>query len=131
MSSIKSLLEHACNKHTPRDTVFLFGARTQKDLYCLEEMQELTQHWDQGGSFKFLPVLSREPEDSDWSGLRGHVTDYIQEQGFDLLNIHTYLCGPPGLVDGVTDLLTKLGTKKENVHSDKFLDASSMPGGRK
>ena len=131
MSSIKALLEHACNKKTPREAVFLFGARTQNDLYCLEEMERIEKNWDRRGSFRFIPVLSREPEDSGWTGLRGYVTDYIDKQDLDLPSIHAYLCGPPSMVDSVTEFLLKVETAKENIHSDKFLDASSMPGGRK
>ena len=69
LAPIKSLLEHLEREGFNRDVAFIFGARTQKDLYCLEDMARLKQ--SSGGRFTFVPVLSSEPEGSDWKGLRG------------------------------------------------------------
>ena len=38
MSAIKALVEHASKMQLPRDCYFFYGARSQKDLYCQEEM---------------------------------------------------------------------------------------------
>ena len=42
MSAIKAVLEQAAIDKVERDALYLFGARTQEDLYCLDEMQELS-----------------------------------------------------------------------------------------
>ncbi len=131
MSSIRALLEHASNKGVTRDVVYLFGARTQKDLYCLEDMEAITRKWNSGRGFRFVPVLSEEPADSDWQGLRGMVTEHIGQQGVDLAQAQAYLCGPPPMIDAAIEVLKKSGVQSANIHFDKFLDASSMPGGRK
>ena len=131
MSSILALLEHASNVGCQRDAVYLFGARTQKDLYCLDEMQEQEKVWKaNGGSLKFLPVLSEEAEDSDWQGLRGLVTEHVAAQPLDWSSTQAYLCGPPPMIDAAIEVLKHEGVSKEDIHFDKFLDASSMPGGR-
>jgi CDP-4-dehydro-6-deoxyglucose reductase len=131
MSSIKALLEHAANVGCPRDAVFLFGARTRKDLYCLEEMAALEKQWASSGhSLRFIPILSDEPADSDWQGLRGLVTEHIADQGLDWTRAQGYLCGPPPMIDAGIEALKKLGIGTDDIHFDKFLDASSMPGGR-
>jgi len=134
MAPIKSLLESAHNTDTEREVLFLFGARTQKDLYCHDVMEELRGKWK--GNFEFVPVLSDEPEDSDWEGARGFCTDYMQEHYIDTGKVkisesHGYLCGPPPMVEAAVDLLSAAGMSKDDIHFDKFLDASSMPGGRK
>lgn len=133
LAPVKALLEHAFNKHTRRQVLFLFGARTQQDLYCLEEMQRLQRRWK--GKFRFVPVLSEEPDDSDWQGARGMVTDYMQQTyldsgQLDISACQGYLCGPPGMVDAATNLLSTAGMPSDAIFFDKFLDASSMPGGR-
>lgn len=134
MAPIKALLESAHNTDTGREVLFLFGARTQKDLYCLDVMEKLQDSWK--GKFEFVPVLSDEPEDSDWDGARGFVTDYLQQAYIDTGKVDIsasqgYLCGPPPMVDAATAMLGAAGMAKEDIHFDKFLDASSMPGGRK
>ena len=135
ISAIKAILEHACNLGVARDVYFLFGARTQRDLYCRDEMREIGNKWRENYVFEFVEVLSDEPEDSDWDGPRGFVTDYlrtsyIDAKRFDILDCQGYLCGPPPMIDAGVDLLMKTGMPEAQIFYDKFLDASTIPGGR-
>ena len=134
MAPIKALLESAHNSDTERDVLFLFGARTQKDLYCQDVMDQLKSKWK--GNFEFVPVLSEEPEDSGWQGACGLVTEYLQQAFIDTGKVDMsisqgYLCGPPPMIDATVSLLKVAGMAKADIHFDKFLDASSMPAGRK
>ncbi len=136
ISSIKAMLENACNVNVQRDCLFLFGARAQADVYCQKAMAEIKQKWHKDFSFEFVPVLSNEPEDSDWQGPRGFVTDhlrkeYVENGIIDLKNAQGYLCGPPPMIDAGVDVMKAEGMPEANIFFDKFLDASSMPGGRK
>lgn len=130
MSSIMALLEHANNCGSQRETVYLFGARTRQDLYCLDELKALEAARNGSASLRFLPVLSEEPEDSDWTGLRGMVTDQVAGQSLDWANTQAYLCGPPPMIDAAIEVLKQQGVSEANIYFDKFLDASSIPGGR-
>ena len=82
---------------------------------------------DYKGSFEFLPILSEEPGDSDWSGLRGLVTEYIADASNDLVDSQAYLCGPPPMIDSAIEVLTSKGVSNEQIFFDKFLDASHSP----
>ncbi|MCU7805328.1 MAG: 2Fe-2S iron-sulfur cluster binding domain-containing protein [Candidatus Thiodiazotropha sp. (ex Lucinoma borealis)] len=130
MSSIKALLEHAVKVGCARDIVYLFGARTQADLYCMDEMHALESQWNSGRTMRFVPVLSDEPDDSDWHGLRGMVTEHIAGQFQDWSSAQAYLCGPPPMIDAAIKSLKLQGITDSDIHFDKFLDASSMPNGR-
>ena len=110
--------------------IYLFGARTRKDLYCLEGMRDLTGAWNHGAWFKFIPVLSEEPDNTEWDGLRGFVTEHIRSQPIDLESAQAYLCGPPPMIDAAIKELEEAGVSSEDTFFDKFFDASSMPGGR-
>lgn len=128
LAPIKALLEQMASTMFQREVIFLFGARTQADLYCLEEMKDYERQ--SGGRFRFLPVLSAEPEDSDWTGTRGNVTDLIGKEVPEVERHHAYLCGPPPMVDAAIMVLNNAGVDSHHIHYDKFLDASHMPGGR-
>ena len=136
VSSIKAILESAVNEQIQRDCLFLFGARTQDDLYCLDEMAKIGSKWNKNHSFEFVPVLNMEPEGSDWKGATGLVTDYLKVAYVDTGKIalgeaQGYLCGPPPMIDAAIEVMVDQGMNKDNIYFDKFLDASSMPGGRK
>jgi len=56
MAPIKALLECLCTSGFKRQVTYLFGARTQKDLYCLDEMDAVKAKGND--HFRFLPILS-------------------------------------------------------------------------
>lgn len=103
-----------------RDVTLLFGVRAQRDLYYEPQIAALAQHWQ--GRFRFLPVLSEEPADSSWQGLRGLVTEHLDAtlvQG-----AQAYLCGPPAMIDAAMSRLAVLGLPREQMFFDKFSDQS-------
>ena len=124
LAPIVSLLEQAAKQPHGRPCVMFFGARSQADLYCLDRIQKIGEAWD--GAFQFVPVLSDEPEGSDWQGLRGFVNTAIEPVAGQYLSADTqvYLCGPPPMIDAVTATVIELDIVEKNIHADKFLDAS-------
>ena len=57
MAPIKALLENARDNNCRREVLYLFGARTQQDLYCLDTMKQLKSDWK--GKFDFVPEIGR------------------------------------------------------------------------
>jgi NAD(P)H-flavin reductase/ferredoxin len=125
LAPIKAILEHASKRGGNIPVLFLFGARTKNDLYCLDEINEFVSSWN--APFHFIPVLSDEPLGSDWTGARGLVTDYIEDlPGIHLSSCKAYLCGPPGMIDAAISKLNDCGIKTEQIFFDKFLDRSHL-----
>ena len=130
MSAVAAIVGHATNLGVARDCYFFYGARTQKDLYCQEEMRVIRDQWHRDHTFEFIPVLSEEPEDSDWDGARGLVTAHVKSEYLDQGRLPTdgikaYFCGPPPMIDHGVQALTEAGLGDENIFCDKFEDASS------
>ena len=109
-----------------RPVTYLFAAREERDLYCLDEMKAIQEKWP--NTFKFIPVLSREAKDSAWAGKRGVITDYITDElaGFSIADSHAYLCGSAGMIDTILLTLEEHKLSLENIHYDKFLDARQL-----
>ena len=131
LAPIKAILEGGVNDQIKRDVIFLFGARTQADLYSLKEIEDIKNNWNKDSSFQFIPVLNMEPEDSDWKGARGMVTDYFEQevipkQNLDINGWQAYLCGPPPMVDAAGVCLTKNGISEDEIFYDKFTDSSNL-----
>ncbi len=100
-----------------RAVTVLFGARTQADLYCMDELRALEAGW--GGPFRLVPVLSDAQDDARWHGARGWVTTQLSqvvEPG-----LHAYLCGPPAMVDAAHATLLQSGVPRAHIHADRFL----------
>ena len=109
----------------PRDLVLFFGARTQADLYLMDEIRNLQQGWPT--RFDVHPVLSGEPDASGWPGKRGLVHQHLKAELGERLAAHqAYLCGPPPMIDACLGVLAEEGLSPVNVHFDKFLDQSHL-----
>jgi len=130
MSAVKAVLEQAALDQAERDAIFLFGARTQQDIYSQKELEVIKKQWNPNYSFEYIYVLNMEPEDSDWKGPRGLVTDYLKsdyiEKGkLDMKECQGFLCGPPPMIDAAIAAFTAEGMPNEEIFFDKFLDSGS------
>ncbi|MDI3313803.1 MAG: 2Fe-2S iron-sulfur cluster binding domain-containing protein [Mycobacterium sp.] len=125
LAPIKALLEDAVRQRCKRHTVLLFGARTQRDLYCLAELDELRRSWN--GQFDFHAVLSDEPPESTWSGARGLVTDVLPRLPSQFIgDCHVYTCGPPAMIDALETALRDIRADTEHFYADRFV--TRIPG---
>lgn len=119
LAPILAMLEALQQERSQRPVTLLFGARTQSDLYRLEALEALAKQ--ALAPFRFLPILSAEPEGSTWSGARGLVTDFLPE--VSLAGAHAYLCGPPAMIDRALPLLLAQGLSRDTIHADRFVTA--------
>jgi NAD(P)H-flavin reductase/ferredoxin len=103
------------------DTTLMLAARTREDLYGISDIEQLMQHW--AGRLSLLPILSAEPTDSPWAGLRGFCTDHFDRLG-TLADNDFYVCGPPAMIDAVANRL-RAEVPEDQLHVDRFLDQSS------
>lgn len=129
MSAIFALLENAQLNGVQRDVLFLYGARTQADLYQLDEIAAIAKSWHKDAKFEFVPVLSEEPADSDWQGARGMVAAHFAEnylgKSVQADNLVAYFCGPPPMIDAGAKVLMDSGVAESDIRYDKFEDARS------
>jgi p-cymene monooxygenase electron transfer component len=109
-------------KQILRDVVLLFGVRTQKDLYKIEELENFKNYWK--GKFEIIPVLSEE-KDSDWKGKTGFVHE-ILDQLPNISNSQLYMCGPPIMIDKCIEVAQKHGLSSNEIYFDKFTDSSHI-----
>lgn len=123
LAPLIALLEGALGTSDARRNVhLLMGARTQRDLYYLDEIEALRRQWK--ADFRFVPVLSEEPAGSDWKGLRGWVTEAVTPER--CMNAQGYLCGPPPMIDACTSRMTGHGMAGSSIYFDKFSDQSTV-----
>lgn len=130
MSVIKALLDDAATRKVERNCLFMYGARTQRDLYCQEEIEAIKKNWHPDYSFESVMVLSEEPAGSSWHGATGFVCDYfdshyIKAGKIDVTKAKAFFCGPPPMVDHGVKVLTEKGMARHNIFFDKFEDAKS------
>lgn len=114
-----------------KHAIIIHGARLSSDLGYKDELESLSK---KRPDITYLPTVTREPEESSWSGLRGRVTSLLdQKKFFELTNhalspedCHVLLCGNPDMIDEITETLGqrnfKIHKKKEpgNIHFERY-----------
>jgi propane monooxygenase reductase subunit len=121
MAPIVSLLRSMAEKGTTRPATFYYGARTQGDLFGLDELEQLGRDVPQ---LSFVPALSEAVADDGWEGEQGLITDVVDRLEADLADVDAYLCGPPPMVDAAIALLERRGCPESHIYFDKFTTAA-------
>jgi propane monooxygenase reductase component len=110
MAPILSLLRHMRETESAREAAYYYGARTEADLFHLEELGALP--------CGFVPALS---EDSNgWKGESGLITDVVERLEGDVTEVDAYVCGPPPMVEATIALLEAKGVPEAHIYFDKF-----------
>jgi propane monooxygenase reductase subunit len=117
MAPVLSLLRSMAEKGTERAATFYYGARTEDDLFALEEMERLSGVLP---DFTFIPALSEDEEGGTWEGEAGLITDVVDRLEDDLADVDAYLCGPPPMVDAAIALLERRGCPESHIYFDRF-----------
>jgi cytochrome-b5 reductase len=109
------------------EVVMLYGSRASDDILGKVMMDAWSKEYMK--RFQVVHILSEEPKDSEWKGLRGFMDKNIMEThlpdpsvGDDLLIL---VCGPPPMYNALcgpreeeelTGVLGEMGYKKEQVY---------------
>jgi propane monooxygenase reductase component len=110
MAPILSLLRSLAEADREREAIYYYGARTEADLFHLDEIGALPA--------RFVPALS---EDSNgWEGESGLITDVIDRLEGDVSDVDAYVCGPPPMVEAAIALLEARGVPEAHIYYDKF-----------
>jgi len=113
MAPILSLLRQLASERCGRPVRFFYGARTDGDLFWLEEIAELG---GQLGDFQFTPVVERFVHEV--------VDEYLGEG--ELASPDVYMCGPPPMVEAAEAMLIdKHGLDEQRIFVDKFTTSAS------
>ncbi len=123
MAPILSLLRDMAEKRNSRPVTYFYGARAQRDLFLVEELQALEQKLPQ---FRFVPALSESNPDEEWTGEVGLVTDVVKRFAADCADLEAYLCGPTAMIDVAIADLVWLGMPEDHIFYDKFITKADL-----
>ncbi len=106
---------------TKRKMTFWYGARSKREMFYVEDFDELQAEND---NFKWYVALSDVLPEDNWTGYTGFIHNVLYEQ---YLKDHPapedceyYLCGPPIMNECVINTLLDLGVEREDIMLDDF-----------
>ena len=114
-----SMLRYMAEFDQDRKVLLVWGARTESDLICKEEIEEIKK------KMKFLSVVPVVGEKNEWKGIIGRVSPdliqkYMKENKFEAKHSGIYICGPPPMMDSIVQGLKNSNSDKFILHFEKF-----------
>lgn len=122
LSSPRSMILDLLTEGCTLPITLIHGQRSRAELYYHEEFLALdAQHTH----FTYVPVLSNEPADSGWPGLRGYVHEAAKIHfANDFRGHKAYLCGPPQMIDACINTLMQGRLFERDIYTEKFISAA-------
>jgi ferredoxin-NADP reductase len=117
MSILRALTDH----YWKGEIYLVYCVRQESDVIFARELDGLRQ---QHKNLHLCVTVSR-PDDSQWTGHRGRITEKLLRQAIpDLSRRLFYVCGPSAMMDSMMDLLRGLGVPESRIKSEAFVYAA-------
>ncbi len=108
-------------KKTSRKVTFWYGGRSKRELFYMEEFEEIARKHP---NFQFYVALSEPKPEDHWKGYTGFIHQVLMDHYLSLHpepeEIEYYLCGPPLMNEAVLKMLDDYGVPKEMIAFDDF-----------
>lgn len=112
-------IAHSIYERWPQRTCYLFfGCRTTDDVFYLDEFKKLSKNHP---NFKVFYALSDPLEANEkWDGDSGFIHLSVDKRLPATQKRQAFLCGPPPMIEAVTEILENKGLKDVDIFYDKF-----------
>ena len=118
MAPMKNIIYSIYDRWPDRVCWLFFGCRTTKDIFYLDEYQELAKKHP---NFKVIYALSDAlGPDEKWDGATGFIHLAVDKHLKANVPRQAFLCGPPLMIDAVTKVLLEKGIPEQEIFYDEF-----------
>ena len=116
ITPFRSMIQYATDKKLPIKLILLYSNRTPDEI-CYKDEWPLMEKQNPN-----LNVINTITDDAvNWSGRKGRIDEkMIKEFVNDFNNAIFYTCGPPAMVDGLSQLLKSMNVPQANTKIEKF-----------
>jgi Na+-transporting NADH:ubiquinone oxidoreductase subunit F len=118
MAPIANIVTTLYERWPQRRCWMFFGCRTKKDVFYLERFREMERKFP---GLKVVYALSDAlAAGEDWDGETGFVHLSVDKALQHPARRQAFLCGPPPMIDAVTEVLKTKGLLPGDIFYDKF-----------
>ena len=118
ITPFRDMIKYAADKKLPTKMTLLYSNRTPADIVYNDEWHVFER---ENPNLKVVNTIT-DYQGDDWQGRRGRIDEYlVKEYCSDLQNTPFYICGPPGMVNAMFELLIKMGVPGPNVKVERFV----------
>ena len=118
ITPFRDMIKYAADKKLPMKLALIYSNKTPADIVYKDEWPIFEK---QNPNFKAINTIT-DGSDPSWKGKTGRINEeLIREICDDFNNTLFYICGPPGMVDGLSKLLKTMNVSQQNIKIEKFV----------
>ncbi len=116
IAPILGMLEEAASEGDGRSFKLLYAGRKPDEFASIDRLSELSSQLDLSARY-LVDTDAREPEFLQGPIRPEHVKQALGPSPHDAI---AYVCGPPRMMEKVTDILLELGVPADAIHYERF-----------
>ncbi|MBI2655683.1 FAD-dependent oxidoreductase [Candidatus Woesearchaeota archaeon] len=115
ITPFRDMIKYATDKKLQIKLTLMYSNRVPAEI-CYRGEWDLWQKQNPN-----LKVINTITDDPSWQGRKGRISEQmIKEFCSDLNNTLFYICGPPAMVEGLSQLLKLMNIPQQNIKIEKF-----------
>jgi ferredoxin-NADP reductase len=116
ITPLRSICKYSTDLQLENNIILLYGNNTIEDIAYKEEFDRLQK---ENSNLKVVHTLINPP--SNWEGYTGYIdAEMIRKEAPDYKSRVFYICGPPGMVKAMKNLLQELNIPAEQIKTENF-----------
>ena len=117
ITPFRDMIKYASDRKLSIKLTLLYSNKTSADIVYRDEWPLLEK---QNPNLKVVNTIT-DTSDTSWQGRTGRISEsMIKEFCNDINNSLFYICGPPGMVEGLSNLLKTMNIPQSNIKIEKF-----------
>ena len=116
ITPLRSICKYCTDMKLDANIILIYGNRTEKDIIFREDLEQMQR---QNKNLRIVLTLD-EPSEG-WNGETGIITtDIIKKNVADYEARVFYTCGPPGMIQAMTNLLKNFNIPEKHIRTENF-----------
>lgn len=117
ITPFRNMIKYASDKYLPINMTLLYSNKTPDDICYRDEWQIFER---ENPNLKVIHTITENA--NGWKGRTGRINEsMLREFCNDLQSNLFYICGPPAMVDGLSQLLKTIGIPQQNIKVERFI----------
>ena len=117
ITPFRDMIKYASDKKLPMKLTLLYSNKTSNDIIYRNEWPLLEK---QNPKLKVVNTIT-DTSDTSWEGRTGRINEsMIKEFCNDINSALFYICGPPGMVTALFELLKTMNVPQQNIKIEEF-----------
>lgn len=119
ITPVRSILMKAAHDQLPHRLPVFYSNRRPEDAAFLDELTALQK---KNANYRLIPTMTNSAKSAQaWGGEIGHIRpELLAKYQSEVKSPIYYIVGPPGMVNGVHQMLNKMGVDDDDIRAEDF-----------